>query len=98
MLSIITLKHFIFSHSMGLLMAVLKAMINLMHKLATVIGKMLSSEPNDIHELSWPDELKQSSCLERNEWTCKQLSELEVSCDNLLIEGMVLLIFPSTFS
>lgn len=77
------------SHSMGLLLAVLKATINLMHKLAVVIGEMLNSEPNDIHELNWPDELKDSTSLERSEWTRKHLSDLEVSCETLLIEGTV---------
>ena len=72
---------------MGLLLAVLKATINLMHKLATVISEMLSSEFKDIHELNWPEELKDSTPLERSEWTRKELSDLEASCENLLVEG-----------
>lgn len=72
---------------MGLLLAVLKATINLMHKLATVIGEMLSSASNDIHELNWPEELKDGTPLERSDWTRKQLSDLEASCKNLLVEG-----------
>jgi hypothetical protein len=68
---------------------VLKATINLLHKLATVIGEMLSKESNDIHELNWPEELKDSTPLERSAWTYKQLSDLEASCENLLVEGKI---------
>ena len=72
---------------MGLLLAVLKVTINMMHKLATVVGEMLSCESNNIHELNWPEELKESTSLERSKWTGKQLSDLETSCERLLVEG-----------
>ena len=74
---------------MGLLLAVLKATINLMHKLATIIGEMLSSASNNVRELNWPEELKDSTPLERTEWTRKELSDLEASCESLLVEGTV---------
>ena len=77
---------------MGLLLAVLKATINLMHKLATIIGEMLSSESNDIHKLNWPGELKEGTPLERSKWTSKQLSDLEASSENLLVEGTIQII------
>ena len=85
--SIMSSYNTIFSHSMGLLLAVLKVTINMMHKLATVVGEMLSCESNDIHELNWPEELKESTSLERSKWTGKQLSDLETSCERLLVEG-----------
>ena len=85
--SIMSSYNTIFSHSMGLLLAVLKVTINMMHKLATVVGEMLSCESNNIHELNWPEELKESTSLERSKWTGKQLSDLEISCERLLVEG-----------
>lgn len=75
---------------MGLLVAVLKATINLMHKLAPVISEMLNKQLKEAHEptiLNWPDHQKGITTLERSKWTQKQLSELEASCENLLAEG-----------
>ena len=83
---------------MGLLLAVLKATTNLMHKLAAIISEMLSSDSIDIHELNWPEQLKGSTSLEISEWTQKQLSDLEVSCENLLIEGICSINSNSVFS
>ena len=78
---------------MGLLLAVLKATINLMHKLAPVIIRaMLSKEPKDsaceLTNLSWPDGLRERTTREKSEWTQKQLSELEISCETLFTEGI----------
>ena len=86
------------SHSMGLLLALLKATINLMHKLAPVIIRaMLSKEPKDpSHELivlNWPDGLRDRTTREKSEWTQKQLSELEVACENLFTEGIGLFVY-----
>lgn len=77
---------------MGLLLVVLKATMNVLHKLASVLGAMLSSEPDDraqdlLMVLDWPEEQKENSALERSEWTHKQLCDLEVSCEHLLTEG-----------
>ena len=90
------------SHSMGLLLALLKATINLMHKLAPVICVMLNKEPKDLaHELiilSWPDGLRERTARERSEWTEKQLSELEIACENLFTEGIGVCLFVCLFA
>lgn len=78
---------------MGLLLAVLKATMNLMHKLAIVISQMLSKElENDcIHnvaDLNWTGDTRESTPLERSKWTYSQLSNLEISCEHLLSGGI----------
>lgn len=85
------------SHNTRLLLAVLKATINLMHKLAPVIIRgMLSKEPKvPAHELtilSWPDGLGERNTREKSEWTQKQLSELEITCESLFTEGIGLFV------
>lgn len=76
-----------FSRSTGLLLAMLKATLNLLHKLAVVLGDILSDDVNDIHELNWPDKLKEGTSAERSEWTRRQLASLEACCENLLVQG-----------
>ena len=77
---------------MALLLALLKAAIKLMHKLASVVSEMLMNQPDGSSVdgpsiLSWPDDLKGSTHLERREWTGRQLSELEQTCEDLLTQG-----------
>ena len=81
------------SDSMGLLLALLKATIKLMHKLAPIVSEMLMNKPDSssIDEpfiLNWPDDLQNSTHLDRREWTGRQLSELEQTCEYLLTQGI----------
>ena len=80
---------------MGLLLAVLKAAANLMHKQAVVIAEMLSADSDSIVKLSflnWLDH-QENTPLGRRQWTIKQLSLLEVTCEHLMTEGIFITIF-----
>ena len=77
---------------MGLLLALLKVTIKLMHKLAPAVGEMLKKKGPD-HSVDkesvfdWLDFHKGGTLLEKSEWTEGQLTELERSCQNLLTNG-----------